>query len=92
MSILTSATVLDLWEAGLSMTPTSRATLLLSATGEDDVSDWTVGRRDEVLLERYCAAPWAREAVVDCPGCGSTLEISFDPIGEVSALGTDGHP
>lgn len=82
MNILASAAVLDLWETGLSMTPTSRARLMLEATGEageTDLSEWTVGRRDEALLQRYCAQSWAREAVVDCPACATTLEITFDP-------------
>lgn len=89
MSILTSAAVLDLWEAGLSMTPTSRAGLLLEATGETDLSGWTVGRRDEALLQRYCARSWAREAVVDCPACAATLEVSFDPHGLPGDVGAD---
>ncbi len=89
MSILTSATVLDLWEAGLSMTPTSRAQLLLEATGETEVDGWAVGRRDGALLQRYCTWAWAREAVVDCPTCATTLEISFDPGDVPTVLGDD---
>ncbi len=64
------------------MTPTSRARLMLEATGdagETDLSAWPVGRREEALLQRYCAQSWAREAVVDCPACAATLEITFDP-------------
>ena len=80
MSILTSATVLDLWEAGLSMTPASRAVLLLEATGETDLGTWPIGRRDEELLKRYCTGAWTREAVADCPECGTTLEVVFDPL------------
>ncbi len=90
MSILTSATVLDLWEAGLSMTPTARAVLLLEATGETDLGAWPVGRRDEELLARYCTGAWAREAVADCPGCGTALEVVFDPL-ELTGGGVDGQ-
>lgn len=81
MSILASPAVLDLWEAGLSMTPASRARLMLEATeaAETDLSEWPIGRRDEALLQRYCAPSWAREALVDCPACAATLEITFDP-------------
>ena len=80
MSILTSATVLDLWEAGLSMTPAARAVLLLQATGETDLSEWNIGRRDHALLTRFCTGASALESVVDCPACGLALEVSFDPL------------
>jgi hypothetical protein len=78
VSILTSTTVLDLWEAGLSMTPAARAVLLLEASGEARVAAWPVGRRNQTLLDHYCIGAWAREAVADCPVCGSTVEVAFD--------------
>lgn len=80
MSILTSATVLNLWEAGLSMTPAARAVLLLHATGETDLGTWPVGRRDEELMQRFCTGAWARDAVADCPGCGTALQVELDPL------------
>jgi hypothetical protein len=80
VSILTSATVLDLWEAGSSMTPTARAELLLQATGETDLAGWPVGRRDQALLERYCTGASARESLADCPACGAVLEVTLDPL------------
>jgi hypothetical protein len=89
VSILTSATVLDLWEAGLSMTPASRAVLLLEATGETDLGTWPVGRRDEELLKRYCTGTSTQEAVAGCPECGTTLEIVFDPL-KLTGGGVDG--
>jgi len=75
---MTSATVLDLWEAGLSMTPAARAVLLLQAVGESDVEEWAAGRRDRALLQTYCAARHL-EAVADCQECGTTLEVELDP-------------
>lgn len=74
---MTSATVLDLWEAGLSMTPAARGVLLLQAAGESDVEGWPAGARDLALLRRYCAAR-PLEAVADCLECGTTLEIELD--------------
>lgn len=74
---MTSATDLDLWEAGLSMTPAARGVLLLQAAGETDVEGWPAGARDLALLRRYCAARHL-EAVADCLECGTTLEIELD--------------
>lgn len=79
MSVLTSATVLDLWEAGLTMTPASRAALLLQATGETELSSWPVGRRDQALLENYCSGGRTLDAVAECPECGTALDVAFDP-------------
>ena len=74
-----SPTVLDLWEAGLQVAPASRAVLLLQATGEDDISDWSVGRRDRSLLERYCSAGGTIDATTGCPTCGAAMDVSLDP-------------
>ena len=76
---LTPPTVLDLWEAGLPLAPAPRAALLLRATGEDDIDGWTVGHRDGSLLERYCSAGGAIEALADCPACGAVMDVSLDP-------------
>lgn len=80
MSILTSAAVLDLWEAGLPMAPAARAVLLLQATGESDLAAWSIGRRDQTLLTRFCPNGSLLESVVDCPTCGVALEVTFDPL------------
>lgn len=85
---MTSASVLDLWEEGLSMTPAARAVLLLRAAGEGDVDEWPAGQRDRKLLERYCSAGQL-DAVTDCPECGTTLEIPLDPGGLVVPDGTN---
>lgn len=84
---LPAATVLDLWEAGVRGTPAARAELLLEAVGEPDVRDWTIGRRDLALLEAYCGT--LIEAVVDCPTCGSALEVTVDR-GELRHPGAGG--
>ena len=90
-----SPTVLDLWEAGLQVAPAPRAVLLLQATGEDYISDWSVGRRDRSLLERYCAAAGTIEAITECPACGATMDVSLDPrrlaAGEVRSQVTVEH-
>lgn len=76
---LTSPTVLDLWEAGFPLAPAPRAVLLLQATGEDDISAWSVGRRDSTLLERYCAGVGVIDALADCGACGAVMDVSLDP-------------
>ena len=75
---MTSADTLDLWEAGLTMTPAARAVLLLEAAGHADVSRWPVGRRDQALLAIYGSAPGALAAVAECPACGTTLDLDLD--------------
>lgn len=86
---LTSPTVLELWEAGLQLAPAPRAVLLLQATGEEDVGDWSVGRRDSSLLERYCASGGTIEALADCPACGAVMDVSLDPRTLAAAPGRD---
>lgn len=78
MNPLTSATVLELWEAGLGLTPAARASLLLDAAGASDVGDWPVGRRDRALLEQFCGPRGRLDAVADCPSCGAALDVSLD--------------
>lgn len=78
MNQLTSATVLELWEAGLGLTPAARASLLLEAAGAHDVGHWPVGRRDRALLEQFCGSRGRLEGVADCPSCGAALDVSLD--------------
>jgi hypothetical protein len=75
---VTAASVLDLWEAGLTMTPAARAVLLLQAAGHADVTDWPVGRRDQALLQSYCTSPGSLAAVAECPACGTVLDLVLD--------------
>lgn len=84
----TPATVLDLWEAGLQRTPAARALLLLEATGERDVSTWTVGRRDLALLDAYCSGGHGLEALADCPSCGAVLDVAMG-VGSFGGGGTE---
>lgn len=76
---MSGARALDLWEAGLTMTPAARAVLLLKAAGHPDATDWPVGVRDQVLLRSYCGARGALSAVADCPGCGLPMDVRLDP-------------
>jgi hypothetical protein len=71
--------VIDLWEAGLTMTPAARAVLLLEALGHRDVADWPVGRRDQALLAGWCAGRGTLQAMTDCPACGASLDLDLDP-------------
>lgn len=70
--------VIDLWEAGLTMTPAARAVLLLEALGNSDVADWPIGRRDQALLSGWCAGRGSLQAVTDCPDCGTSLDLDLD--------------
>lgn len=76
---MSGAGALELWEAGLTMTPAARAVLLLEAAGHPDATDWPVGLRDQVLLGSYCGAHGALSAVADCPGCGMSMDVLLDP-------------
>ena len=95
---LTSATVLELWEAGLGRSPAGRASLLLAAAGESELDDWPVGRRDRVLLEHFCGPDSVLDGLADCPSCGSVLDVAVDTravLGdsrpERVSLDVDGH-
>lgn len=78
MTPLTSATVLELWEAGLGRSPAARASLLLAAAGERELDDWPVGRRDRLLLDHFCGPGTVLEGLADCPSCGAVLDVAFD--------------
>ncbi|WP_329000250.1 hypothetical protein OHA18_38175 [Kribbella sp. NBC_00709] len=70
---------LDVWEAGLPMTPAARALLLLGAAGHHDAGDWAVGERDRALIRDCVPAGRSLDAVTDCPDCGAQLDIELDP-------------
>jgi len=76
---VTGAGALELWEAGLTMTPAARALLLLEAAGHPDAAAWPVGARDQALLRSCCGAGGALAAVAECPGCGTPLDLLLDP-------------
>lgn len=73
---MTGRGALDLWEAGLRMTPAERAVLLLSAAGHPDLAEWPVGRRNRVLLGSL--PPEEELGVTRCPDCDASLEIDVD--------------
>ncbi len=79
MSFLSAAGVLDVWEAGLAMTPAARALLLLRAMTGDDLADAPVGQRDLALLRAYSMLSPALTAVTNCPACAVTLEVTVSP-------------
>jgi C4-type Zn-finger protein len=81
---MTGTAALDVWEAGLTMTPAARALLLLDAAGHLDAGGWPIGRRDQTLVRAYLAANRSLAAVADCPACGEQLDLDLDP----SELGT----
>ncbi len=76
---MSTASPLDVWEAGLPLAPAARAVLMLQAAGEPDVADWSVGHRDAALVRLYCSAPGALAAVAECPSCGTALDVDLDP-------------
>ena len=75
--------LLQAWEQGWNQPPTSRALLLLTASGPDVVAGelllLTPGDCDARLLE--LRERWFGrhlEALADCPGCGRTVEAVID--------------
>ncbi|HEY7334961.1 MAG TPA: hypothetical protein VH639_08760 [Bryobacteraceae bacterium] len=83
MRALSSASVLDLWEKGLSLHPLDRSLLALGATvsgtPRESPADWPLGRRNRALAELHSF--WFRpnlQAWVACPQCGEKLEFELD--------------
>ncbi|TDW22074.1 hypothetical protein [Kribbella kalugense] len=76
---LLAPAALDVWEAGLSMTPAARALLLLGAAGHRDAADWAVGERDRALIRDCVPLGRSLDAVTDCPVCGAQLDVELDP-------------
>lgn len=76
---LRAPAALDVWEAGLAMTPAARALLLLGAAGHRDAGDWAVGERDRALIRDCVPAGRSLDAVTECPDCGAQLDIELDP-------------
>ena len=76
---LTDADLLTAWEAGGRATPVARAVAVAArAEPSDRVDEWSVGRRDALLLDVHAAAFGSIvELVTDCPACGEALELSL---------------
>lgn len=75
--------LLDVWERGALRHPLDRGLLLLSMARPDDaldsLADVSIGERDRALLALRSALFGATlEAVVDCPACGTRLELAID--------------
>lgn len=82
MCALAAADLVRVWECGLDADLTSRMLVLLGAacpgTGEDELAELPVGRRDALLLDlRALLFGPELTAVVQCPGCDQTLESTF---------------
>lgn len=90
---LSDMDLLGAWEAGLGATPVARAVALAArAAGSERVEEWTIGRRDALLLDVDAAVfGSALELVTDCPACGEALELTLavddvrSPCGEAGA-------
>lgn len=91
---VSDADLLLAWEQGDSASPVERAVVVAAcaAATDESVAEWTVGRRDAVLLDLHIAAFGDElELVVACPACAETLELTLDaaelrsPWGEASA-------
>jgi len=79
---LDSATLLTIWECGISQTPIRRALTLLSAAWPEKSADgWaqaSVGKRDAGLLRLREELFGSRlEATARCPKCGEELELTL---------------
>jgi hypothetical protein len=91
---LSERDVLAAWEAGLGAAPVARAVAVAAraAPADERVEDWTIGRRDGLLLDVHAAVfGSAIELVTDCPACGEALELTLQvgdvrvPCGEAGA-------
>jgi hypothetical protein len=91
----------DIWERAVPLGPIDQALVLLSALAgpPEDLAALPVGVRDSRLLDLYTALFGTRlEAVVSCPGCGESLELTFAvdqlrsaPPAAVAVLQMDGY-
>jgi hypothetical protein len=81
---LSDADLLAAWEAGAGATPVARAVAVAAcAAPSERVDQWSVGRRDALLLDVHAAAFGnAFELVTDCPACGEALELTLT-VGDV---------
>jgi hypothetical protein len=77
---LSDRDVLAAWETGRGATPVERAVAVAAAAAPatERVEEWTIGRRDGLLLDVHAAVFGdAIELVTDCPACGEALELSL---------------
>ncbi|MFQ4147446.1 hypothetical protein AAGW05_01930 [Arthrobacter sp. LAPM80] len=82
MSRLGAAQLLQVWEQGLDREPAARALVMLAAavpgTDPSELAFWPLGRRDAALL-RWRTELFGPdlEALLQCPGCGGDVELTF---------------
>jgi hypothetical protein len=76
---LSDRDVLAAWEAGRSGSPVERAVAVAAAAAPGaHVEQWTVGRRDGLLLDVHAAVFGAAIVLVtECPACGEALELAL---------------
>jgi hypothetical protein len=77
---LSDADLLSAWEAAERVTPVERAVAIAAraAAADERVAEWTVGRRDALLLDLHATAfGGAIDLVTACPACSASLELSF---------------
>jgi hypothetical protein len=76
---MTDAELLDAWEAGARAAPVERAVAVAArARPADRVEEWSIGRRDALLLDVHAAGFGSVvELVTECVACGETLELSL---------------
>jgi len=78
--VLSDADVLAAWEVGRAAAPVARAVAVAAraAPPGERVEDWTIGRRDGLLLDVHDSLfGGAIELVTDCPACGAALEMTL---------------
>jgi hypothetical protein len=76
---VTDADLLAAWEAGAHASPVGRALAVAGqARPSEHVDEWSIGRRDALLLDVYAAVFGSVvELVTDCPACEEALELSL---------------
>ena len=96
MRALSAAELLSVWERGLSLSPSERTLdLLATACPEssiDELSVLSVGQRDARLLSlRELTFGSELSALMNCPACGSQLQLTFDSA-DIRMTGEDKTP
>ncbi len=83
MRTLSNADFLSLWERGRQLHPLDQGLLAIQTafpeTGQQNVADWPLGRRNRALAELRCACfGSALQGWTACPQCGEKLEFDMD--------------
>ncbi len=84
MEPLNGSWLLAVWERGAASSPAARGCLVASAAfsggpAQEDAAGLSIGQRNRALLEVWHATFGPRLSCrVDCPACGSQLELELD--------------